>query len=269
MKVLFIGPTLHDLVDNGRLSFAPGIRCLPPASQGDIARAVRCGATVIGLVDGRYEDVAAPWHKEILYAIEQGVTVLGGASLGALRAAECAPFGMIGIGGIFERYRSGELVDDSDVAQCHAPDELGNVPMSEAFVNVEATIRKAEMVGDVEAEEAGSLLAIARGMFFKELCFERLAAARHGEERAAKDLLERLLRNRVDVKRRDALELVAALSALPDAIQRKARAWRLAKPAIWRRFIERLPDEPAAANFLAPSHEMKGAQHVGGEATRA
>jgi hypothetical protein len=271
MKVLFVGPTLHDLVDDGRLSFAPDVRCLPPAAQGDIARAVRNGATVIGLVDGRYEDVAAPWHKEILYAIEQGVTVLGGASLGALRADECAPFGMIGIGEIFERYLSGEFVDDSDVAQCHAPDELGNAPMTEALVNVEATIRKAETVGDVDADEARGLLAIARAMFFKELCFERLAAARHDEDKAAKDLLDRLLRNRVDVKRRDALELVATMSALPDAVECRARAWRLARPAIWRRFIDRLLDEPLPppANRLAASHERKGAQDAGREAPRA
>ena len=64
---------------------------------------------MIGLVDGRYEDIAAVWHKEILYAIEQGALVFGAASMGALRAAECADFGMIGVGAVFERYRSGEL----------------------------------------------------------------------------------------------------------------------------------------------------------------
>lgn len=253
MKVLFVGPTLHDLIEDGRLSFAPEIQCLPPAAQGDLARAVRDGATVIGLVDGRYEDVAAPWHKEILYAIEQGVAVLGAASLGALRAAECAPFGMIGVGAIFERYLQGDLVDDADVAQCHAPDELGNAPMTEALVNVEATIREAEGVGDLEAGEARSLLAVARGIFFKDLTFERLAVLRHGEAPAAKDLLERLMRNRVDLKRRDALALVAAMSALPDAIQPGTRSWRLAKPAIWRRFIDSLLAEtPSAGPLAAP-----------------
>jgi hypothetical protein len=251
MKVLFVGPTLHDLVEGGRLADAPEILCLPPAAQGDLARAARNGATVIGLVDGRYEDVAAPWHKEILYAIEQGATVLGAASLGALRAAECEPFGMIGIGGIYERYVSGDLVDDSDVAQCHAPDELGNAPMTEALVNVEATIGEAERVGELDAVEAASLIALARGIFFKELSFERLAATRGGGERAAQELIALLSRCRVDLKRRDALELVAAMQVLPDALQRRPHSWRLARPAIWMSFLDRLRAEAPHAKFAA------------------
>ena len=114
--------------------------CRGPARQGDIARAALEGASAIGLVDGLYEDVAAPWHKEILFALAQGVTVLGGASIGALRAAECAAFGMIGVGDIFESYVSGARVDDSDVAQLHAPAELDYAPLTEALVNVEATL---------------------------------------------------------------------------------------------------------------------------------
>ena len=47
------------------------------------------------------------------------MAVDGGGSLGALRAAECAHFGMIGVGEIFTRYMSGDLVDDCAVAQLH------------------------------------------------------------------------------------------------------------------------------------------------------
>ena len=126
-------------------------------------RAVLDGATSIGLVDGRYEDQAAPWHKEILWAIQNGVTVLGGASLGALRAVECAPFGMIGVGEVFRRYASGELIDDSDIAQLHGPAELGSMPLTEAFVNIEATIRRAQSRGRLAAQDpSGSSLSPAR-----------------------------------------------------------------------------------------------------------
>jgi hypothetical protein len=240
MKVLFVGPTLHDLVEDGRLRSAPSLLCSPPAAQGDIARAAKAGANVIGLVDGRYEDVAAPWHKEILFAIEQGITVLGAGSLGALRAAECAPFGMIGVGEIFRRFQSGELVDDSDVAQCHAPAELGCFPTTEALVNVEATIARARSTGAIGADEARSLTVLARGIFFKDLTFEKLASLRRLDPTATAALAENLARNRVDVKRADALELVAAMSALPDSRQAYWRGWSLAQPRIWKTFIEGL-----------------------------
>jgi hypothetical protein len=245
MKVLFVGPTLHDLVDRGRLPLFPDILCSPPAAQGDIVRATRAGAHVIGLIDGRYEDVAAPWHKEILHALEQGVSVLGGGSLGALRAAECAPFGMIGIGAIFRRFQSGELIDDSDVAQCHAPVELGCFPTTEAMVNVEATIAAARAAGAFDADEARSLLALARRIFFKDLTLERLARMRHGDSATAEALAGRLAHFRVDAKREDALQLVAAMSAMPDARQTHPRGWRLAHPTIWKNFMDGL-DESAA-----------------------
>ena len=142
MKALFAGPSLYGDIVAGRIAAAPDVVCRGPAAQGDVAAAVLDGATAIGLVDGRYEDVAAPWHKEILFALSEGVAVYGGGSLGALRAAECAHFGMIGVGEIFARYMSGDLVDDSAVAQLHAPAELDYLPLTEALVNVEATIRR-------------------------------------------------------------------------------------------------------------------------------
>ena len=233
MKVLFVGPTLFDLVFEGRLAVAPDIVCRPPASQGDIARATLEGANVIGLVDGRYEDVAAPWHKEILFALDQGVAVLGAGSLGALRAAECAAFGMIGIGQNFRRYASGELVDDADVAQLHAPTEFGCFPITEAFVNVEATIAQAKRVGDFTPEESGTLLRLARRIFFKELTLETVAEQFSQAPAAAETALTRLVRNRVDIKRVDALQLVKAMSALPDARDRNPRRWTMAKSKTW------------------------------------
>ncbi len=85
MKVIFVGPSLPDAA-----SFAgdDAFVC-PPAVQGDVLAAVKRGASVIGLIDGGFEYTAPVWHKEILYALSQNVAVLGAASMGALRAAEC------------------------------------------------------------------------------------------------------------------------------------------------------------------------------------
>ena len=243
MKILFVGPTLFDLVFESRLEVAPDIVCRPPACQGDIVRATLEGANVIGLVDGRYEDVAAPWHKEILFALDQGATVLGAGSLGALRAAECAAFGMIGVGQNFRRYVSGELVDDADVAQLHAPNEFGCFPITEALVNVEATIEHANRVGDFTSDEAQALLVIARRTFFKELTFETLAEQFAQTPIAVEGALARLVRNRVDIKRADALDLVRAMSALPDGRDRNPRCWTMAEPKTWLTLLAQVTAE--------------------------
>ena len=47
-----------------------------------MAKAVIEGATVIGLIDGFFENVASVWHKEILFALSEGVQVFGAASMG-------------------------------------------------------------------------------------------------------------------------------------------------------------------------------------------
>ena len=240
MKALFAGPSLYGEMVGGRIAAAPEIVCCGPAAQGDVAAAALDGATAIGLVDGRYEDVAAPWHKEILFALSEGVAVYGAASLGALRAVECAPFGMVGVGQIFARYRSGDLIDDGDVAQLHAPAELDYLPLTEARVNVEATIRRLAQRRQIEPPLAERLLTAARRLFFKRLTFEAVVE----QAGASTELVELLVANRVDHKRADALALVARLAAHEDRLAEKP-AWRLARPTAWRRQIDRLVAERA------------------------
>ena len=239
MKVLFAGPTLHGLVVEGRLPDAPDILCRPPAAQGDIARAVLEGATVIGLVDGRYEDVAAPWHKEILFALANGVTVLGAGSLGALRAAECAAYGMIGVGEIFDRLMSGEIFDDSDVAQLHGPAEMDHLPLTEALVNVEATLHRLRAEGIVDDRFFADAMRAARSIFFKTLTFEALAARLPLDDDRRRAFVAAARAHRVDRKRLDALALVERMAALP-AVRLAPPPWRMNEPHQWLAFLRDL-----------------------------
>lgn len=233
MKVVFAGPSLSGEIRDGRLPGAPSVHIHPPAAQGAILRAVHGGANVIGLIDGVYEHLAAPWHKEILFALQEGVAVLGGASLGALRATECAAFGMIGVGKVFEDYAAGRRIDDSDVAQIHAPAELDSAPLSAALVNIHATIDNAHANGDLNDVERSVLWAVAGRLFFKELTIESVAAAARSEGLTAHDLSARLSRNWIDQKRIDARELVMQVERLPDARQVARPTWKLSESGLW------------------------------------
>ena len=241
MKVLFAGPTLHGLATAGQRLAGSGILCRPPAQQGDLARAVLDGATVIGLVDGRYEDVAAPWHKEILYALDQGVTVFGGASMGALRAAECAPFGMIPVGIVAQLYIDGVITEDAAVAQIHAPPELGSAPLSEALVNVDATLQAARAAGALPAAEASRLAASARRIFFKDRTLPWVVEQAGVEGGRREAVLQVLRAHWRDIKREDALALIATMGQVPAARNRRARDWTFREPSAWRRFLSGLP----------------------------
>jgi hypothetical protein len=228
MKVLFAGPSLFGVDWQESSRDGSGIIRRGPACHGDITRAVVEGASAIGLVDGRFGDIAAVWHKEILYALEQGVHVFGAASMGALRAAECAAFGMIGIGTIFERYQCGDLVDDAAVALLHAPAELDYMPLTEAMVNVEATIDHLRESGAIAHDVAARLDASARSLFYGDRTYGRIlehSGLAHGGQ--SRELASLLAQARLDVKQRDALLLVQRLANLRSFGDVAARGWHM------------------------------------------
>ena len=90
-----------------------------------------------------FESVGAVWHKEILLALQDGIAVYGASSMGAIRAAELAPFGMVGVGAIYEAYCDGRYTDDDEVALLQGPATFGYPAMSEAMVNIRATVARA------------------------------------------------------------------------------------------------------------------------------
>ena len=77
-----------------------------------------------------FEGAPSVWHHELLAALDAGVAVYGGASMGALRAAELWPLGVVGVGTVFGWYRDGVLDDDDEVALYHAPPERGSRPFT-------------------------------------------------------------------------------------------------------------------------------------------
>ena len=216
---VFVGPSLA--VGDARAVLDATF--LPPAKQGDVHRVVSLmRPRVVGIIDGYFQWVPSVWHKEILWAMHQGVHVFGAASMGALRAAELAPFGMHGVGRIYEAYRDAVLdccpgepfEDDDEVAVEHGPGELGYVAVSEAMVNIRCTLAAAESSGVIGSGLRRHLNGIAKGLFFPERTYDavfgsaRAAGLPEGELAA---LREWLPNGRVNQKRADALALLAAI----------------------------------------------------------
>ena len=141
---------------------------LPPATCGDVLAAKRLQPKIIALIDGVFLHKAAVWHKEILLAMESGIRVYGSSSIGALRAAELHPFGMVGVGSIFHRYSTGELVDDDEVALEFVETPWGLAPVSDAMVNIRASVARATTEGHLEIGEAEALLAYNKRRHFSE-----------------------------------------------------------------------------------------------------
>jgi hypothetical protein len=194
----------------------PRFEWRPPVRQGELYRAALGRPAVIGLIDAYFEATPTVWHKEILWAMAQGIHVFGAASIGALRAAELDTFGMRGIGRIYEDFRDGVLEDDDEVAVLHGPEELGYPPVTEAMVNIRATLAAAIREKIVVEPLAADLIRIAKTMFYKQRTWRTMldGAVASGLDAVALARLRGWLpAGLVDQKRRDALAMVDALTA--------------------------------------------------------
>ena len=165
LKVAFLGPSLRT---------APGFEVRPPARQGDVWRALDDGAQVIALVDGVFESQPSVWHREILDAIAEGVPVVGGGSMGALRAAELDQHGMIGAGTIFRWYRDGVVIDDAEVALLHAGAEHGYRPLTVPQVNVRWSAAQAVRRGALTARAARKIVEDSARIFYQDRTADRV-----------------------------------------------------------------------------------------------
>lgn len=227
--VVFAGPSLFGLDKSGLdLDFRP------PASSGALLAAVLEGAKTIGLIDGLYGDCATVWHKEILYALSKGVCVLGAASMGALRAAECVSFGMVGVGRIFEAYRDGARFSDADVAVTHAPAELGYRPLSLALVDAQTTIA---CVSDKLCKaETEALLHAAGSIHFSRRTWRSIVSSAG----LGSDHLNLLKSNAVSAKRQDA-ELLLHVLATGDLTPQEPGTWSFQNTMFFQALFERSP----------------------------
>ena len=162
--VVFAGPTLPP----ARRPIDPRFAWFAPAMAGDAyALADECPRAVV-LIDGLFDDWPAIRHKELLVLIARGIPVIGGASMGALRAAELHPYGMIGVGHIFNAFASGRLDGDDEVAVLHGPAEWDWSPITESLVNVRATVQAAVRGRVIEVAAGRCILRHASTMFYKE-----------------------------------------------------------------------------------------------------
>lgn len=210
MIYVFAGPTIsHDEIKQHI-----DCVCLPPVCHGDILQILELKPTAIGIIDGYFEGAPSVWHKEILYALDQGVHVFGSSSMGALRAAELHAFGMKGVGQIFHWYKEGVIDADDEVAVLHGPAEVGYLAVSEPLVNIRATLAVAELQGKITSKQKAMLFEKAKATHYKNrswTVFVSLCADLIGDAWQTDDLKAWFERNRVDLKKLDAIELLKAL----------------------------------------------------------
>jgi hypothetical protein len=229
---VFLGPSLP--IAHAR-SLAPDANFHPPAALGDVYRiALDPSVTCICLIDGQFLGAPAVWHKELFFALSRGIRVIGAASMGALRAAEMLPFGMEGVGGVFEAYRDGACTDDDEVAVLFAPSALAFAPCSIALISLRHAVKDAVEQEVLLPGEAERIIAALKELHFARRTWEAVESELAGcGRRDVREVITFLADSRRDLKAQDAISALEALSA--PILERSPRVFE--ETAFWRDFV--------------------------------
>ncbi|MDP2846273.1 MAG: TfuA-related McrA-glycine thioamidation protein [Candidatus Methanoperedens sp.] len=188
----------------------------PPVKRHDIVRLMKSPPEIIVIIDGVFFDSAAVAHREIIEALKMGITVVGGASMGALRASELEPYGMIGVGKIYEMYKNGVLESDDEVAVTFDAEKLE--PLSVPLVNVRVTVEQAVVMGVLTKEQASAVVDTTRKIFYPERNYWNIVneCVKNGviEDSDKEKLLGFFRAHEVDLKRQDAVLVLGKIKEL-------------------------------------------------------
>lgn len=219
-KIVFLGPSLGLAEARG---ICPDAEFHPPVRFGDLY-ALGCDPPgQVLIVDGVFHDSTPVWQREILELLQAGWQVLGASSMGALRALELAPYGMIGLGTIFEWYRTGRIEGDDEVALMHGVAEMDYCPLTLPLVDVRHVLAGLRKQGALSPAQVSGILGA-----FKRVGHEKrtrdallaLAQAQGADVAAVRDRVSNRARSLKALDARYALQVLAGRRPLPAAAAR-------------------------------------------------
>ncbi|MBE6485287.1 MAG: TfuA-related McrA-glycine thioamidation protein [Methanosphaera stadtmanae] len=192
------------------------VEYLPPVKRGDIYNLLekRDDIEIIGIIDGVFHQSPAVAHKEILEALKRGITVVGGSSMGALRACELYPFGMIGIGNIFEDYKNGVIESDDDVAVSLNPETYEQ--MSESWINMKYNFEFAVEDNIITQEDCDELLQISKDTYYPKRSFSYVIKKSSLNYDKKIELNEYIDSKQFDIKKQDAKKVIEYIKNLTE-----------------------------------------------------
>lgn len=171
--VVYVGPSLEPDVVRDLL---PQVQIMPPIRRGDLYRDRLLGFRLFLILDGAFFQSLAISPREIIDVIQDQGIVVGASSMGAMRAAECWPAGMHGVGSIYRLFRRGRLTSDDEVAVAFvaAPPYLATtVPL----VNVRYAVSRAARDGTLSMADARRIVASASDLHYSDRTWRSVIAS--------------------------------------------------------------------------------------------
>lgn len=143
----------------------PGAQIMPPIQRGDLYRDRMLGFTFFVIIDGVFFNDLAISPREIIDVLNDGATIIGASSMGAIRAAECWPAGMMGVGSIYRLFRRGSLDSDEEVAVTFGPVNP-HLVVSVPLINVRYATSRLVRLKSINQQQADNILSSAKNIFY-------------------------------------------------------------------------------------------------------
>lgn len=208
--IIFLGPSLS--ADEAFKILNADYR--PPIQRGDVTAALQDNPDIIGIIDGVFHQQPAVSHREILDALKKGVSIVGGASMGALRASELDDFGMVGVGYVYNQYKNGFIESDDDVAIVINPLTLEQ--LSDSLVSMEYNFKRMLEEGIISKEEFDKLVETAKSIFYPKRTYSFVLKNVDIDENKIKELEKFLDKEGTDIKTQDAVEVIEYIKKMID-----------------------------------------------------
>lgn len=200
--IIFLGPSLS--ADEASKILDADYR--PPIQRGDVTAALQDNPDIIGIIDGVFHQQPAVSHREILNALKKDVTIVGGASMGALRASELDGFGMVGIGYVYNQYKNGFIESDDDVAIVINP--LNLEQLSDSLVSMEYNFKRMVEKVIISKEEFNRLFKTAKSIFYPKRTYDLVFKNADIDDSKVKEIKKFLDEEGIDIKRQDAVDVI-------------------------------------------------------------
>ena len=124
--------------------------------------------------------------------------------MGALRACELYPYGMIGVGNIFKDYKNEIIDSDDDVAVALDPDTLK--PLSDSWINIKYNLEYATNDSIITHKQKDELLKIAKETYYPKRSFKYVIGKSNITNKD--ELLEYIKNKNFDIKYEDAKKTI-------------------------------------------------------------
>jgi hypothetical protein len=207
--VVFLGPSAPA---SEILSILPDAIIRPPAKRGDLYAYRILRHELFLVLDGAFGNILAISPREVVDVVRDGAVVVGASSMGALRAADCLPAGVHGVGIIFRLFKERVISTEDEVAVLFRED-MPFPPLTEPLINMRIALRRATRKGLVGASEAEEIISAAQSVHFTLRTWPRVYqdAGRHLSGEMLNFLRE------MDTKRADAVLAAKQVSKLRQA----------------------------------------------------